>query len=224
MYLQNKYTTWYHNIIANANKRINQPGYFEKHHIIPKSLGGTNDPSNLVKLTAREHFICHLLLPKMLADPVQKRSMYYASYLMLRGLRVKHFTPSSKIYEIARKHMSQANKDRPGPNLGKKFSNETKKKQSDLRKGVPLGPMSEEHKAKVGRYERTSEHRDAISKSRKAQTGLQKRSEETKSKMSAWQKGIPKPTITCQHCRKTTSDLNHRRWHGKNCKTLQNKV
>lgn len=32
-------------------------GYFEKHHILPKSLGGTNDKENLVKLTAREHFI-----------------------------------------------------------------------------------------------------------------------------------------------------------------------
>jgi hypothetical protein len=223
MYLINKYTTWYHNIIATASKRINQPDYFENHHIIPKSLGGTNDPSNLVKLTAREHFICHLLLPKMLADPIQKRSMYYASYLMLRGLRSKHFTPSAKIYEIARKHMSQANKDRPGPNLGKKWSEETRKKQSALRKGIPLGPMLEETKQKL-RRPKTEEHKKKISEARLGKSWGHVHSEETKSKMSAWQKGVPKPTITCQHCGKTTSDLNHRRWHGKNCKTLQNNV
>ena len=39
--------------------------YYEKHHIIPKSLGGTNEKENLVSLTAREHFICHLLLLKI---------------------------------------------------------------------------------------------------------------------------------------------------------------
>jgi len=63
-FIVNKYHRWYYNII---NRRIgNAPsGYFEKHHIHPKSLGGSNDQSNLVSLTAREHYICHLLLVKM---------------------------------------------------------------------------------------------------------------------------------------------------------------
>ena len=39
--------------------------YLEKHHIVPKCVGGTNDESNLVLLTAKEHYICHLLLTKM---------------------------------------------------------------------------------------------------------------------------------------------------------------
>lgn len=39
--------------------------YFETHHILPKSLCGTNDANNLVMLTGREHFICHWLLVKM---------------------------------------------------------------------------------------------------------------------------------------------------------------
>lgn len=42
--------------------------YLETHHIIPKSLGGNDDESNLVNLTAREHFICHLLLMKITND------------------------------------------------------------------------------------------------------------------------------------------------------------
>ena len=40
-------------------------GYFEKHHIIPKCLGGSEDKSNFVLFTAREHFIAHLLLWKL---------------------------------------------------------------------------------------------------------------------------------------------------------------
>lgn len=43
-------------------------GYFEKHHILPKSLCGSNDKENLVKLTAKEHFIVHALLIRFLKD------------------------------------------------------------------------------------------------------------------------------------------------------------
>lgn len=59
------YERIYHNII---NNRLNNPvlnEYTECHHILPKSLGGTDDKSNLVNLLAREHFICHLLLTKI---------------------------------------------------------------------------------------------------------------------------------------------------------------
>lgn len=63
------YKNIYYKIIENAKKETENGhrfvGYFEKHHILPKSLGGTNDKENLVKLTAREHFICHWLLVKM---------------------------------------------------------------------------------------------------------------------------------------------------------------
>ncbi len=37
-------------------------GYFEKHHIKPKSLGGTDDPSNIIKLTPEDHLFAHKLL------------------------------------------------------------------------------------------------------------------------------------------------------------------
>jgi len=77
MYLQNKYTAWYYNIINYAKSRTLLPDvYTEKHHIIPKSLGGDNSKDNLVKLTAKEHFICHLLLPKMVEINVQKKMIF----------------------------------------------------------------------------------------------------------------------------------------------------
>jgi len=40
-------------------------GYFEKHHIIPKCMGGSDSPDNIVALTAREHFVAHQLLVKI---------------------------------------------------------------------------------------------------------------------------------------------------------------
>ncbi len=64
MFIQNKYTKWYYSIIEDAksqNRKKSNDAYYEKHHIIPKSLGGTE----VVLLTGKEHFICHLLLCKM---------------------------------------------------------------------------------------------------------------------------------------------------------------
>ena len=61
IFIDNKYTRIYFNIVNNAKSRTNYTGYVEKHHIIPKSLGGTNKKSNLVELTAKEHYLCHRL-------------------------------------------------------------------------------------------------------------------------------------------------------------------
>lgn len=58
------YHKLYNNIINNAKSK-NYDGYTETHHIIPRSVGGTDDKSNLVKLSAREHFLCHYILTKM---------------------------------------------------------------------------------------------------------------------------------------------------------------
>lgn len=68
IFINNKYTQWYYAIITNA-RTVTRTGYLEKHHIIPRSLGGDDSTDNLVKLTAREHFICHLLLTKMVSGP-----------------------------------------------------------------------------------------------------------------------------------------------------------
>ncbi len=65
MFINNKYKKWHDSIIDRAKNRV-LSCYTEKHHIIPRSCGGSDDKSNLVKLTAREHFIVHLLLTKIL--------------------------------------------------------------------------------------------------------------------------------------------------------------
>jgi hypothetical protein len=70
MFIENKYYRWYITICEKAKSenrkklKRNDPSfvYYESHHIIPKSMGGTEE----VLLTAKEHYICHLLLPKML--------------------------------------------------------------------------------------------------------------------------------------------------------------
>ena len=56
----------YTSLINKALNRRPQAGtYYERHHILPRSLGGTDAPGNTVFLTIREHFIAHLLLAHM---------------------------------------------------------------------------------------------------------------------------------------------------------------
>ena len=65
MFINNKYKKWHDSIIDRAKNRV-LSCYTEKHHIIPKSCGGSDDKSNLVSLTVKEHFIVHMLLTKIL--------------------------------------------------------------------------------------------------------------------------------------------------------------
>ncbi len=125
MYLDNKYTRIYYSIIDRAKNRVLN-GYTEKHHIIPKSIGGSNTKDNLVKLTPREHFICHLLLPKML-EGLSRRKMTFA--LTNFTNRARH--GSTSIYKIGGRsyqtikenasiHMSAVQKGRPSNFKGRK--------------------------------------------------------------------------------------------------------
>lgn len=82
MFRECKYKNWYFNIVASASNRQVR-GYTETHHIIPKCLGGSNDPENLVVFTAREHFICHWLLTKMVDNKKEKYQLWNAFSCML---------------------------------------------------------------------------------------------------------------------------------------------
>jgi hypothetical protein len=66
VFIDNKYAKWYFDIIENRQQNPVADGvYTEEHHIIPRWMSGSDDESNLVRLTAREHTICHWLLRYM---------------------------------------------------------------------------------------------------------------------------------------------------------------
>lgn len=72
--------------------------YFERHHIIPRSMGGSDYKCNLVKLTAREHFIAHLLLHKI----YNTKKTAYAIWMMKSKSHChdsRYFKINSKMYE-----------------------------------------------------------------------------------------------------------------------------
>ncbi len=67
---QNRYAA----LVATAKARFNAGTYVEKHHIIPRSMGGSDTADNLVCLTAREHFLAHWLLYRIHKTPAMARA------------------------------------------------------------------------------------------------------------------------------------------------------
>lgn len=217
--LENKYTNYYNNIINKAKNRL-LDGYYETHHIVPKSLGGSNLQENLVNLTAREHFVCHLLLTKMY-EGNDKKKMIHAAWAMatLENNSQQRYKITSKIYESLRIKYATLKSESLKGKPGRKHSEETKKKLSLARLGKSNGPMSEESKRKLSKSmkgknvgKKRTEEQSLLQSQRqtgrtrkspsdetkqKIRTALLNRntvvSEETRQKISQANKGKPRP-------------------------------
>lgn len=120
------YRKIYFQLIERAKTRSDLSGYTEIHHVIPKSLGGTDLKSNLVKLTAREHFIAHWLLTKV----YDSNKMIFAFWKMCNGNNTNRYV-SSHGYQSAKLKFSNAMKER-------KLSDLHKNKISDSLSGRKL--------------------------------------------------------------------------------------
>jgi NUMOD3 motif len=150
----NKYEKWYSSIIENAQARNGVNGYSEVHHILPKSMGGTNDRENLVELTAREHFIAHWLLVKIHKDGEEHWKMLNA-LRMMRAENSSHKRYESKItarvYENLKEEYAKLQSMRytgAGNGMyGKTHSDEAKEKLRIANTGKTL---TEEQRRKVG--------------------------------------------------------------------------
>ena len=218
MYLQNKYTSCYNNIITTAKSRASTRltaktllGYVERHHIIPNSMGGSNSKENLVYLTAREHFICHRLLTKMVTGKAYHQMTKAVHCMTLKTRHQQRYKITARLFEQLRIKASIA---MSVLTKGKIVSTETRKKQSIARKGKPTGrkgiPMTKAQKEKLSiahtgktispvtvakilesrkDYKHSDETKQKISESNKGKIVIV--TEETKQKISASLKGRP---------------------------------
>ena len=215
------YTRIYNAIIfkATSSDRKRSDGvYYEQHHILPKCLGGNNDTSNLVLLTAREHFICHHLLVKIHPN---NRRLIHAFWLMC-NTKNRHqsmrYVPSSSVYQEARELNAKAGvsndtrRKMSESHAGSKKTVDTKQKISKANskpkervqcphclKITSVGPNSsrwhfDNCKSKIGN--------EAISR-KSANTGI---------------------IVQCTHCEKAGGVNVMHRWHFDNCKNKINLV
>jgi len=203
MFIQNQATEKYFNIVNFAQTRCLSSlkrkqvreimGYAERHHIIPKSIGGTNDIDNLVWLTANEHLECHCLLVEMLeGQPRRKmlvaltRMMNKQSHNQQRNYELP--TNSDEIRMLCAKahsdYMKTKHAGKGNPFYGRKHSEESKRKISEGGKGI-------------------------------------KKSEEAKKRMAMAKQGDSNPgrqIVICPYCNKTGRSGGMRKHHFSHCK------
>lgn len=134
------YKKHYINLITTRyNRKREKNVYYEKHHIIPKCLGGSNKKENIVYLTPREHYIAHWLLYRI--RPHSNKLSYSFWIMNWPGTKKvkREYRISSRMYEEARTAMKNSNsrnmKGEKNHRFGVSMSEEQKKKISESCKG-----------------------------------------------------------------------------------------
>jgi NUMOD3 motif len=179
----NKYKKWYDQIIANG-LAVKLPGY-ERHHIFPKSLGGSDNESNLIYITAREHFICHWLLTKIYPVGEEHWKMLNA----LRMMRAENKNQcryntkiTSRVYAKIKEEYAKLQSERysgeNNPMYGDKFhrSQEGYKRQREAVLGEKNGAKKEESRKKIS-DSKLGKSRDLFSDEWKSNMSLSKQGE-----------------------------------------------
>ena len=153
--IKNKYSKWYYNLVESRSKldrKKHQGIYYESHHIVPKSLGGSNDSHNLVLLTAREHLVAHLLLTRFTFG--KSRHKMIKAIVMMYGKNT-----SSRLYEALRLEHSKSMSGSNNPMYGKPSAMKNKKHSEKTRAKISAGlyknppnkgkTLSKDHRNKI---------------------------------------------------------------------------
>ena len=243
----NKYKQWYANITERAKNRILET-YTESHHIVPRSLGGGDEPNNLVNLTAREHFVCHWLLVKMTTGQ-EHHKMLNALRMMRAEKQGQHrynTKITARVYEsikqeyaklqsetlkgkgngfYGKKHTPEAREKIRQKNLGNKLTPEQHARLVANTTGKRKPPLSDEHKAKLsilregeGNGMWGKTHSEETKAKQRAKAVGRKQSAETVQKKADAVRGSKREKKLCPHCNQLVAVNGYARWHGDCCK------
>lgn len=198
------YKKIYDNIIESArNRKIDM--YTENHHILPLCLGGNNSKTNLVELTAKEHFICHYLLTKIHKnDKIKHMKMCFALFKMKANNKYQKRYNNSFLYAKNKEVLYGENgiaKGKGSPLYGYKHSDKNKATMAEKAKKRCSKP-EELKRLKDMALNRTKEHQEKINK---ANLGSKRTAEQRKNislahiGQIAWNKD---KKLSKQHCEK----------------------
>lgn len=170
----------HYNLLINRARGRQLSGYSERHHIVPRCMGGDNSKTNIVRLTPEEHYIAHLLLVKM--HPGHE-GLLWAAMAMTNG--TDRHQRSNKAYGWLRRQFSEEVRKRK---TGSAHSAETRLKLSISRRNRTCSPHSLETKVKMsiaskGRP-KSIEHRLALSKAKLGTKAKKPRSDESRDRSS----------------------------------------
>ena len=239
MFLENKYTKWYFEIVKNSLSGRIKSGYTEAHHIVPRCMGGNDDTSNLVNLTAREHYICHLLLTKMTKGQIREK-LVHAVMLMGRLHEDNQLKLVSRTVAKLREDHARIISARMKNNkhsLGKKHTDEWKKHHSEKMSGEnnPMfgvirpqrwrnehSQFMSDHNPMKGRLgpEHPSFGKPHKNKG-KSLTEIMGADCATQTKERLSESAKNREKLTCPHCGKTGHPGNMKRWHFDKCKNIK---
>jgi len=169
------YAAHYDRLIARSCGRKLE-GYSERHHVLPRCMGGDESAANLVRLEPEEHYVAHQLLVKMhpgvigLLTACIVMSKKGSGNKLYGWLRRRYSATKQSPETIARRsaslraknHLRRAQnggstltaeqRERVAAALrGKRFSDEHRRNISAGRKGIPGGKCSDERKEKLRR-------------------------------------------------------------------------
>ena len=138
-------------IVSRAQTRtLAENTYTERHHVVPRCLGGSNDPENIAVLTAREHFICHRLLVNMTTGKAASKMALAVLAMCRTSGNQQRAAVRAHTYARIREAVSRAATGAGNPNYGKTHSAETRKLMSAgvLATRAQNGPIQLDTKAR----------------------------------------------------------------------------
>lgn len=124
-----------------CSRDTNETKYFEKHHILPKSMWPEFEKSkwNLVRLSLNDHFTAHKLLSKMCLAGEDTRKMTHALWFMTHRKDTREAISEEEYINIRKEYIDNSMGDNH-PSLGRKLSQETKDKIGAKAKGRKASP------------------------------------------------------------------------------------
>lgn len=106
-------------------------GYSERHHIVPRALGGGDEPDNLIRLTAEDHFFAHLLLAKIHGGAMWRPILLMASQTPTRtGVTAAKIAKFRRHYAAAKRALSRDGNNKFNPTVYEWVNLDTQERRS----------------------------------------------------------------------------------------------
>lgn len=150
---RNKYRNIYIRLIVRCQNMTEEElsGYNEKHHIIPRCIGGTNDKANIVLMPVKYHIMAHMILYRMYPDnykigyalycimtcshkSLERKESLEKDFSLRTVTKYRELGLKSIRSEESRKHRSKIQLGESNSNYGKHWNQEHKKILSDKTK------------------------------------------------------------------------------------------